>query len=146
MALIRPVDVVESITKHRDLMLENWRETGFKFEFDPSLEAAERMQEKGIMFALGAFDGDQMIGYSTAMIAPHWFNPSQVWCMSDALFVKRDYRGGLTSGKLILATEAEAKKRGATAMLWHTRAGTSLSEAFEARGYYPADYVMMKGL
>ena len=146
MAQIRTVDAVESIQKYRDLMLENWRETGFKFEFNPSLEMARAMQDNGIMFALGAFDGDEMVGYSTAMVAPHWFNPAEVWCMSDALFVKREYRQGLTGGKLILATEAEAKKRGATAMLWHTRSGTSLSDAFEMRGYKPADLVMMKGL
>lgn len=146
MAQIREVGVVESIQKYRDLMLENWRETGFKFEFDPNLEMAQQMQDKGIMFALGAFDGDEMIGYSTAMIAPHWFNQTEVWCMSDALFVKRAYRTGLTGGKLILATEAEARKRGASTMLWHTRSGTNLSDAFEMRGYKPADLVMMKGL
>jgi hypothetical protein len=65
MAQIREVGVVESIQKYRDLMLENWRETGFKFDFDPNLEMAQQMQDKGIMFALGAFDGDEMIGYSS---------------------------------------------------------------------------------
>lgn len=146
MCNIRLADPVEIILHNRDLIMQNWQETGFDFEFEPDLDTVRAMCNSGIMFCLGAYDGERTIGYSTAMICPHWFNPEVTMCMSDGLFVDQDHRHTSVGGRLIIATEQEAKRRGASRMLWHTRAGTKLSDAFEKRGYQPADVVMMKGL
>ena len=79
-----------------------------------------------------------------ALVQPHLFNPAVVCCLSDALFVHPERRGGTLGARLIAATEQQARSMGATRMLWHTRAGTPLAQVLRKRGYAEADTVVMK--
>jgi len=135
-----PAMVIPAIT---DLMIDNWSETGFDFEFRPSVDMYRHAVESGAMFVLVAAVGSEIVGYCSMFVHPHMHNPSVVMAANDALFVKKEYRG-IISGRLIRAAEAESKKRGATRVLWHTRSGTALAAMLERRGYTPADVVVMK--
>lgn len=141
---IREVQVAEHIDAIRHLLVENWAETGFDFDLAPDGTLMQRLQDAGILFFLAAFDGDQIVGYSSAMVAPHTYNPSIICCNSDALFVRRVWRPRGVGARLILETERVAAEKGACRMLWHTRAGTPLAAALERRGYQPADVIVMK--
>lgn len=144
MLVIREIKAADYIRKVQDLLSENWAETGFDFELRPDVEMVRQLQESGLLFVLGAFDGDELIGYSSAMVSPHTYNPAVICCNSDALFVRRAYRKTSVGARLILETERTAAAYGAMRMLWHTRAGTSLAAALERRGYEPADVIVMK--
>ena len=139
---VNPGQVIPAI---RELMRANWNETGFDFEFDPDAQRYEFLYTAGLMFALVAYDGDRIVGYCTVLVGPHLHNRAVVVASHDALFVDPSFRG-LVSGRLMRAAEVEAKRRGAVRFLWHTRAGTGLSEVLQRRGYAPADTVVMKGL
>jgi GNAT superfamily N-acetyltransferase len=138
------------LNKHWDgaseLFQANWAETGFDFEFDPRVEVYQAMQDTGRWFAMVALDGDDVVGYSSAVVAGHPFNPSVICCASDSLFVRPDLRPTSLGARLIRATEAEAKRRGAVRMLWHTRAGTALSSTMLRRGYVSVDTVVMRSI
>jgi GNAT superfamily N-acetyltransferase len=138
--LADPGVVIPAITK---LMVDNWDETGFDFEFRPSVDMYRLAVEAGIMFVMVVAIDSEIIGYCSMAIHPHMHNPDVIVAANDALFVKKEYRG-IISGRLIRAAEAESKKRGATRVLWHTRAGTPLSAMLERRGYKAADVVVMK--
>ncbi|CAB4165243.1 NAT_SF domain containing protein [uncultured Caudovirales phage] len=138
--LADPAVIMPAIT---GLMIENWSETGFDFEFRPSVDMYRMAVESGVMFALAVTLGSEIIGYCTMMIHPHMHNPSVIIAANDALFVKKEYRG-IIGARLIRAAEAESKKRGATRVLWHTRAGTPFADMLSRRGYKPADVVVMK--
>jgi GNAT superfamily N-acetyltransferase len=138
-----PADHIPSIA---ELARENWLETGFDFEINPSVEIYQAAVDAGILFALGVFDGDEVVGYCSMMIAPHAHNPAIIMASSDTLFVRKDYRRGTIPARLIKAAEDEAKRRGASRVNWHTRAGTSLAAMLERRGYKPADVIVTKEL
>lgn len=144
MIVIREVTARDHIDAIADLIAANWAETGFDFELDLNVDAIARLQDMGFMFALAAFQDEQIIGYSTAMIGPHTFNPGMLFCNSDALFVLPEWRKSSAGARLIIETERVAKQRGAVRMLWHTRAGTPLAEVLKRRGYSPADIIVMK--
>ena len=133
MLTIREIQAAEHIGKVQRLLAENWAETGFDFDLCPDGEMMRRLQED-----------DELVGYSSALISPHTYNPSIVCCNSDALFVRRAWRPRGVGARLILETERVAKEKGASRMLWHTRAGTPLAAALERRGYEPADVIVMK--
>lgn len=141
MVRIELANPAEHMSAIKELMADNWAETGFDFEFNPSVEMYQRAVDLGLMFALAAFDGDRIVGYCTMMVAPHMHNPAVIAASNDALFVAKPYRG-MTSARLIWAAEDEAKRRGATRVMWHTRAGTGLAEMLKRRGYSPADVVV----
>lgn len=140
--LVNPAEYMPAVVQ---LMRDNWAETGFDFEFNPSIEAYQRLYDAGLMFALAAFDGDEVIGYCAMTVMGHLHNPDVTFASNDALYVRPDHRG-ITSVRLIQAAEAEAKQRGASRFLWHTRAGTPMAAMLERRGYKPVDITVMKEL
>lgn len=142
-AILNPA---EWIPRAGDLLAANWAETGFDFPFAPDVAMYQRMFEAGIVFAVGAFKGDEIAGYCTVCVVPHVHNPSVVVASNDALFVAEAYRNGTAAGRLILAAEGEAKRRGASRFAWHCRAGTPLAAMLTRHGYAPIDNVVMKGL
>ncbi len=142
-AILNPA---EWIPRLGGLLAANWAETGFDFPFSPDVGMYQRMFELGIVFAVAAFKGEEIVGYCTVCVIPHAHNPSVVVASNDALFVVPAHRNGATAGRLIRAAEAEAKRRGASRFTWHCRAGTSLAEMLKRHGYAPVDIVVMKGL
>ena len=141
---IREVNITEYFDQALPLMRLNWEETGFNFEFNPNKQFYENAQAQGFLFALAAFEGEELVGYSTAFISPHQFYPAMKYCATDALYVRPQNRSGTIGGRLILQTEQAALKRGANFISWHTRAGTSLASTLRRRGYLAGDAVMMK--
>ena len=146
MARVQVVNPAELIDKNRPLIQSNWAETGFDFPFDPDVEAYGRLWDAGYAFAVAAFVGDEVVGYAVITVVPHPHNPAVIVAANDALFVAPAYRNGITSGRLILAAEAEAKRRGARKIIWHARAGTPLATMLQTHGYTPIDVCVGKDL
>lgn len=144
MLTIREIVAADHIDSVQDMLAANWSETGFDFELRPAVDLIAQLQDMGLLFVLGAFVGTRMVGYSSAMVAPHTYNPDVICCNSDALFVLPGWRNTSVGARLIAETEKVASARGATRMLWHTRAGTPLAAAMKKRGYLPADEIVMK--
>lgn len=139
--MIRPVAIVDYKDQIRDLVRENWAESGMDFEVDIDFDTYADLQASGQMFALAAFDErDQIIGYVTVAIGPHLFNKSVIYCQSDAIFVTKAHRNGTVPGRLVLEAERSAKLLGAKYMIWQVGvADTGLADAFERRLYAQID-------
>lgn len=144
MLTIKEVNAADFLGDIEEIAQANWAETGFDFDLRLNKFALAQLQDLGYLFAIAALDGDRLVGYSTAMVGPHTFNPEIICCNSDALFVLPEYRKTSAGARLIAKTERVAAERGATRMLWHTRAGTSLAAVMKKRGYKPADEIVMK--
>lgn len=126
------------------LMRRNWAETGFAFPFDPSREMYRQLQELGLMVAVGAFVEGALVGYATAIVTVHHFNPAVRWCGSDALYVLPEHRAAAFGARLIKAIERRAAQAGASWIAWHTRAGTPLADTMLRHGYTMGDTVVIK--
>lgn len=146
MPQLRIVNPAEYLPQVGALLAANWAETGFDFEFRPDVAAYQRLYDAGMCFAVGAFEGDEVLGYCTVTVVPHPHNPAVVVASNDALYVRPDHRRGLLAGRLIVTAEREARARGARRFTWHTRAGTDLAQVMQRHGYTPVDVVVMKEL
>ncbi len=143
---VREVQIAEHVDKITELLQANWAETGFDFDFCPNFESYIEGQRQGLIIALAAFDGDEIIGYSTAVLHHHLFNPELIFCTNDALFLLPEYRKSINSARLILETERVAKERGAHQMMWHGRTGTPLAEILFNHGYQIDSIAMRRRL
>lgn len=144
---LRQVQVADYIPQIADLLHAHWTEMRLDFPLDVSVEMYREMQDAGVLFGVFAFEGDRPIGYSTATITPHPFNPAVIFCSSDAIFVAPEYRNGTTGYRLIVETERIGKERGARFMSWHPLAGTPLADVLdESRGYKLGDVCKIKEL
>ena len=142
-AVVRPDEYVDRV---RPMLADNWRETGFDFRLDPDVAAYQRLADAGVLFALAAIAGEEVLGYCTVIVSPHLFNPAVVVAANDALFVTPSARRSMVAGRLIRAAEDEARERGATRFAWHCRAGTALAETLRAHGYSTVDEVVARAL
>lgn len=136
----------EQIERLRTLLVQNWAETGFDFDFDPDIETYRLLYMSGMAFGVLAEQNGTPVGYCSVMVSRHPHNPDILFGSNDALFVIPEHRHGSTAARLIHAAEQEAKRRGASRFTWHCRAGTPLAGVLERHGYQPADVVVMKGL
>lgn len=143
---VREVRASHYLDEIKDLAAANWAETGFWFDLDLRPEVFDAMQDTGCWFALAAFEGERIVGYVTAAVVPHHFNPAITLCATDALFVAPDKRHGRTTLLLRDAAEAEAERRGAQEIMWHTRAGTPFAAMLLRRGYVEDDVVVSRRL
>jgi GNAT superfamily N-acetyltransferase len=143
MVQYRTVNPADWMDRVAGVLERNWRETGFDFKFEPDQAMYQRAVDAGVMFAVVALDGDELIGYCTMMVSPTMHNPHVVVASSDALFVIPERRG-IVPARLMQAAEREAKARGARLVCWHARAGTGLAHMLARRGYVETDTIMAK--
>ena len=143
---IREVIAADVMPQIMPMIQANWAETGFDYECKPSIELYAQLQQAGILFALAAYHGEEVVGYVSAAIHSHPHNPAVIVVATDALYVSKPYRGGTVGLRLIQETERIALDRGAHRISWHTRAGTSLSSSLIARGYTPDDVIVSRRL
>lgn len=146
MIQVRESRIADYIDKTSELMQANWDETGFDFPLNLNKEMYVRFEQMGILVVIGAFDGDEVVGYSIASVLPHPYNPEIACCNSDCLFLRKDYRHTNAGARLVLETERVAKQRGAHRMLWHARGDTEFVDVLLKRNYEVADVILMKRL
>lgn len=143
---VREVNIAEYFDQALPLMRRNWAETGMGFEFAPARENYERAQALGLVVALGAFVGEELVGYTSGVLTGHPFNPEVLVCSTDTLYVLPEHRGGMHAGRLILTMERIARERGARYVFWHVRAGTPIAQVMDDHGYADIDVVKGKEL
>lgn len=97
----------------------------------------DALHEMGMLVCVGAFEGDEMVGYAIGTISP---NPhyDTLTAQHDVFFLHRDYRKPRTALRLVEALEAECKARGATLFCWHAPIGGAFERliALRAKPYY----------
>ena len=146
---IREISVSKQIGQVGDLLREHWLELAKNRELmvlKPDAARYKAMEKAGIVLALGAFDGDVMVGYSVSLLGPHLHYADLVFAQNDVIYVAQAYRNGRTGIRLIQAAEAQAKARGARMLVWHAKQGTALDSLLPRLGYGVQDILHSKEL
>lgn len=146
MVEIRAGSLADHIDKMDDLLNANWAETGFNFPLKLDKERYKQFETLGILVIVGAFDGEEVVGYSLASVLPHPFNPDVIFCNSDVLFVRKDYRHTSAGARLMRETKRLATERGVTKIFWHARGDTAFAGMLRNRGHHLADEVFMEDI
>jgi hypothetical protein len=95
---------------------------------------------------MGAFDGDELVGYSINIVSKNLHYSDLVVCQNDILFVSGDYRKGATGLRLMRDTERAASALGAKLMLWHAKPETNLHAVLPRLKYRVQDVVYSRVL
>ena len=125
----------EELTTNKDLLVLN-----------PNVDTYCLLEDKGALLSLGAFDGDEIVGYSVNIMAHNLHYSDLMMCQSDVLYVREDKRQGPAGLKLMRETERLAKERGAQMMLWHAKPDTNLDQILPRMGYRVQDVVYTRVL
>ena len=131
------------------LFIEHWQEvaevTGVP---KPSLDRDNlvQMEDDGMIFSVGAFSGEELIGYSVNSIGKTFNFDTLTIMNNEGIFIKKQYRGSMTGIRLIQESERLAKERGASRAKWHTYKDSRAAALFDSLGYKPYDIIFTKEL
>lgn len=125
----------EELTTMKDLMV-----------LKPDLDTYDTLEERGAMLSLGAYEGDEIVGYSVNIIARNLHYADVMMCQNDVLFLREDKREGMLGIRLMRETERMAKERGADLMIWHAKPKTNLDAVLQRLSYRVQDVVYTRVL
>lgn len=134
--------VAALLHEHWDELAKNKRIMVLK----PDIERYRQIEAAGMMLALFAYDGDQIVGYVASFITKHLHYSDLTMAMNDVLFVTKSHRSGRTGLQLIRETERLAKERGAQLMIWHAKKDTQLESILPRIGYGVQEIMLSREL
>lgn len=143
------ISVSEHIDQVGELLHEHWLELAKNktlMVLKPDAARYRAMEQVGMVLALGAFDGDAMVGYSVNFVSQHLHYADLVYAHNDVLFIAQSHRLGRAGYRLIQATEQLAKARGARMLVWHAKQDTPLDSLMPRLGYGVQDILYSKEL
>jgi predicted GNAT superfamily acetyltransferase len=135
MPAIREIQVTEWIDQAWSLFEAHCEEIAQDMLLAPDLDAYCLLEDRGALLSLGAFEGDEIVGYSVNLITHNLHHANVTICQNDILYLREDKRQGATGLKLMRETERMAKERGAHMVIWHAKPETNLSGILPRMGY-----------
>jgi len=93
-------------------------------DFAPDLERYEQLQKQRTLLCIGAYVGNNMVGYSTTVLYRHGHHDTII-ASNDSLYIDPNYRRGLGL-HLIRQTEKHAHECGVDCMVWSAKPGSHL--------------------
>lgn len=112
----------------------------------PDREGYARMVEAGMMHILGAFVGEELVGFCTVLLAPVLHYRGRVIASTESLFLTKAYRSGMAGLKLLRAAEQVAVKAGASGLYVSAPVGGRLERLLPQVDYYETNRVFYRGL
>lgn len=125
----------EELTTNPDLMV-----------LAPRVDVYEAIEARDKLLVLGAFDGEDLVGYSANIIDTNLHYGDVLVCQNDVLFVDRAYRAGRTGLQLIRATEDLARALSCDIMIWHAKPNTTFNALLPRLDYRVQDVIHSKVL
>ncbi len=113
---------------------------------EPQFATYQRLEALGMLFALGAFAGDELVGFALVLISdlPHFGKRVAV---TESLFVASQARKGGAGMRLLAAVEQGARERGAVGVLVSAPVTSRLASLMDASSHYrPASRVFFRSL
>lgn len=112
---------------------------------DPQFATYRQIEAAGLLFALGAFAGDDLVGFALVLISdlPHFGKRVAV---TESLFVAAAARKGGAGVRLLAAVEQGAKERGAVGVLVSAPVASRLATVMQYTCYREASRVFFRSL
>lgn len=126
---IRTSTVAEMREHAMPLLRAHWVEVGRNRDvmvLNPKWIAYEAMEKAGMLLALAAWDGEQLVGYSATFVIENIHYSPIIYAQNDVIFVEQSKRGAGVFLRLRDETEARAEAMGAVEVRWHAKSGTAL--------------------
>ena len=145
--LIRAISVVEFKELSEDLLEEHYQELTLNknvVKLDVNWEKYQKLEDLGMLMALGAWEKGEFIGYSIFFIQTHMHYKGLKTALNDVLYLRKDKRQGMAGIRLIKESERQLAKNGLIKVLWHVKFNTALGPLLKRFGYANEEFTMAK--
>lgn len=125
---IRPFEYLELM---EPMLVDHWLALGSFPDLaplKPDFATIIALDENGKLMSIGAFDGDELVGYSINVMT-NWLHSADVqMCQNMVIWLDVKYRAGANGLKLIRETERLAKAKGCGVFLCGAKDDTVMFE------------------
>lgn len=101
--------------------------------WNPDLQRYQLLEDAGLIVAVGAYDGDELVGYSINVLSVHLHYQLPMG-RNDVLYLAPAYRQGHNGNALMDATRDALQRRGAAFAVWSAKPDTPLHKLLEHGG------------
>ena len=113
-------------------------------KLDPIWSLYGELEEKNQFFLFTARDEDVLVGYSAFFMKQHIHYKDLIVATNDVLFLKKEYRLGITGIKLLKYSEQKVKELGAKKITWHVKYSNDFRPILHRMGYSDEDVIVGK--
>lgn len=138
--------VEEWASESKELVRAHWQELGLDLDLEiaPDHAKMRAMEELGMFKVLTVREGEKLVGYLLAVVAPHLhYRTSPRMFIVDAYYIAPESRNG-NGVKLIRFAETVAKELGTIKIYLTCKIHRDHSKLFQALGYKLSDYAFVK--
>lgn len=113
-------------------------------KLDPIWSLYGELEEKNQFFLFTVRDEDVLVGYSAFFMKPHIHYKDLIVATNDVIFLKKEYRLGITGIKLLKYSEQKVKELGAKKITWHVKYSNDFRPILHRMGYSDEDVIVGK--
>ena len=113
-------------------------------KLDPIWSLYGELEEKNQFFLFTARDEDVLVGYSAFFMKQHIHYKDLIVATNDVIFLKKEYRLGITGIKLLKYSEQKVKELGAKKITWHVKYSNDFRPILHRMGYSDEDVIVGK--
>lgn len=113
-------------------------------KLDPIWSLYGELEEKNQFFLFTVRDEDVLVGYSAFFMKPHIHYKDLMVATNDVIFLKKEYRLGITGIKLLKYSEQKIKELGAKKITWHVKYLNDFRPILHRMGYSDEDVIVGK--
>ena len=128
---LREIGLFGHLEHMEPMLVDHWLALG-KFPdlapLKPDFATVLALEEAGKVLSIGAFDGDELVGYSVNLVTSWMHSVDALMCQNVVLWLDVRHRAGSNGLRLIRQTERLARARGCGVFLLGARDDTTLFE------------------
>lgn len=113
-------------------------------KLNPDWAEYDRREKAGKFVLITMRDKTTLIGYSAWFINAHIHYMDLIVASNDVLYLKKEYRTGMTGVKLLKKSEEIIKALGANKLTWHIKESNDFSPILKRMGYGVEDIIVGK--
>ena len=141
------LDTVEKDIK--PLLQDHWEEVAVNksvIKMNPDWDAYHNLEDNGALKIFTARSDEDLIGYFVVLLRNHIHYKDHIFAANDVLFLKQEYRKGLTGANLMKFAEKCLKEDGVSVLVVNTKRHRPFDGLLEWLGYSHVENVYSKYL
>ena len=139
----------EILDEMKEIIKLNYRDLTLNKDnvlLDPIWERYENLESTGNFFLFTARDDLALVGYGAFFLNNHIHYRDLNVASNDVLYLKEEYRKGMTGIKLLKFCENKMKELGADKITWHVKNSIDFTPILYRLGYLEEDKIIGKFL
>jgi len=131
----------------KELLFQHYQElTQYKSKIilKPIWEKYFDLEKNSKFFLFTARNNGELVGYSGFFLDSHIHYADTLVAVNDVLFLKKEFRQGLTGIRLLKYSEKEMAKLGADKISWHVKFSNDFRPILHRMGYLDEEVIVTK--